>query len=184
MCDKDAWMTRRSKIILATSTTVLLTLAVVTGWMWKTRGPVLKEIALNLRAGAQSRHAEKPFERFLELRYGPLTEATNREKAFLGFFDPNHIQGMHRLVKYMNEGERKTNIMATAHWVAHYRETMSDAEKAALASWVQSAEGRSNVRQASAVFRSRDVAYRSETEPVIKELLTTLAALQQETVSP
>ena len=34
----------------------------------------------------------------------------------------------------------------------------------------QSDEGRASLQQASAVYRSRDVGYRSATEPVVKEL--------------
>lgn len=157
---------------------VILT-GVTAAWLWNSRGPVIREVALDLRAGAQARHAEKPFERFLELRYGPMTEATNRQAAFLGFFDPDHLEGMYRLVRYMTPAERQTNISATATWLASYRQTMTDAERQALTDWLLSAEGRANVQRASALYRSRDVGYRSSTEPVIRELMTTLAELQQ-----
>lgn len=149
-------------------------------WIWKSRGPVIRSIALDLRAGAQARHAEKPFERFLELRYGPMTEATNRQEAFLGFFDPNHVEGMYRLVRHMTPGERQKNIHATSNWLANYRATMTDGEKQSLADWLGSTEGRANIQRSSALYRSRDVGYRAETEPVIRELMTTLAELQQQ----
>lgn len=158
---------------------LLVVLAAAGAWIWKARGPLLQEIALDLKAGAQARHSEKPFEQFLEIRYGPMTDPANRQKAFLGFFDATHIEGMHRLVGYMNGGERQTNIAATAEWIGGYRSNMTAAEREALATWVASPDGRARVQRASAIYRSRDLAYRAATEPVIRELMTTLALLEQ-----
>src|SRR6185369_9651113 len=103
----------------------------------------------------------------------------NRQTAFLAFFDANHLEGMHRLVGYMNEGERRTNIAATAQWIANYRATMTDGEKEALADWMQSEQGRSTLQRASAIYRTREVNYRVATEPVITELMTTLGRLRK-----
>jgi len=171
-------MTRKKKILVSLGVAFVVAGAAA-GWMWKSRGPLVKEVALDLKAGAMSRHAEKPFERFLEIRYGPLNEPANRQKAFLGFFDPTHLEGMYRLVGYMRDGERETNIAATAEWLAQYRQSMSEAEQQALGDWVRSAKGRAEIQRASALYRSRDMAYRAATEPVIRELMTTLATLQQ-----
>lgn len=178
-------MTRKTKAILWRSAGGLLLITACAGvWIWKTQGPVLREVAKDIRAGVKSRHAEHPFESFMQYRYGPMTEATNRQKAFLGFFDPAHMEGMYRLVRHMKPEEKQKNIGASAAWIAHYREHMTPAEKEALADWLQSENGRATLQQASALFRSRDVAYRSATEPVIKELMTTLASLRHEAVAP
>lgn len=178
-------MTRKTKTILWRSAGGLL-LAVLGGgaWIWHSHGAVLREVAKDIRAGIKSRHAEHPFESYMEHRYGPMTEATNRQKAFLGFFDAAHMEGMYRLVRHMKPEERQKNIAASADWIAQYRETMTPAEKEALADWLQSDGGRATLQQASALFRSRDVGYRSSTEPVIKELMTTLAGLRRESVTP
>ncbi len=174
-------MMTRKRTVASLIGLVLIVSTVVACWAWKTRGPILKEVALDLKAGARARGAEKPFERFLELRYGPMNEPANRQKAFVGFFDPNHVEGMHRLVGYMKPSERQTNIAATAEWLANYRQAMTDMEQQSLADWLRSEEGRANIQRASALYRSRDVRYRSATEPVIRELMTTLAELQQNT---
>ena len=38
--------------------------------------------------------ATQPVEKFLELRYGPLTDPANRQRAFLDFFNIGHIKGL------------------------------------------------------------------------------------------
>ncbi len=172
-------MKRRTKIILSIVGAVLFLGTAGAVWLWTARGPVLRDIALNIKAGVQSRHAAKPFERYLELRYGPMNEATNRQKVFTGFFDPTHIQGMHRLVSHMKDAERQKNIAATAEWLANHRQAMSEPEKQALADWLRSDEGRQDIQKASALFRSQDIHYRAATEPVIRELMTTLATIHQ-----
>ncbi len=177
-------MTRKWKITLRISATVVLMVVAVAAWAWKTRAPIIREIALDLKAGAGARGAQKQFERFIELRYGPMDDPANRQKVFLGFFDTNHIEGMRRLVGFMKPAERQTNIAATADWIANYRDKMSAQEREALASALLSEEGRARIQRASALYRSRDIAYRSATEPVIRELMTTLTALQGGTNAP
>ncbi len=171
-------MKRKTKIVLSICAGAVLVAAVGAGWLWKTRGPLLKEVAVDLKAGAMARHAENPFERFLELRYGPMTNAVNRQRAFLGFFDQEHQEGMRSLVRYMSQEERQKNISDTAAWIARYRTTMTPAEKESLANWLLSDEGRVRLQKAASMYRGRDLAYRSATEPVIQELMTTLAGLQ------
>ena len=173
-------MTQKTKIVVWIGASVVLVAAIGAGWIWKTRSGLVKEVALDLKAGAMSRHAENPFERFLELRYGPMTEPINRQKAFLGFFDADHMEGMRRLVGYMKPGERETNIAASARWIANYRESMSDPEKQSLAEWLHSEQGRVTLQRSSALYRSRDVWYRASTEPVIRELMTTFTMLHQQ----
>ena len=171
--------TRRRRLIRTIGGGIVVALAVMGAWIWNTRAPLLKEVALDLRAGAQARGAEKQYERFLELRYGSMTNPANRQKVFLGFFDTNHLEGMYRLVRFMDAGERKTNIAATAEWLADYRDSMTPAERDALVDWMKSPEGLANIQRASAIYRSRDIKYRAATEPVIRELMTTLAELRQ-----
>ena len=173
-------MLTKKKVFLSLGAGVALFAAASGVWIWKTRGPVLRSIALDLKAGAKARHAEKPFERYLELRYGTPTNPANRQKAFLGFFDPNHLEGLYRMNGYMKPDERQTNIAASAQWIASYRDTMSDAEREGLAAWLQSEEGRASLQHASGLYRSRDVAYRAATEPVIRELMATLASISKQ----
>lgn len=173
-------MTRKWKVTLSITGGLLLVALAGGAWVWKTRAPLLREVALDLKAGAGARGAEKQYERFLELRYGSMTNPENRQKVFLGFFDTNHLEGMYRLVKFMKPNERTNNIAATADWLASYRENMTSAERDQLISWMKSPEGLKEIQRASAIYRSRDIGYRSSTEPVIRELMTTLAELRQE----
>jgi hypothetical protein len=175
-----ARMTRKKRIVLSTLAVVAILGGATAAWTWKTRGPILREVAQDLRAGARSRNAEKPFERFIELRYGPMTEPENRRKAFVGFFDPMHMEGMFRLVGFMTEGERRTNIAASAEWIARYRESMSPEEKQALAIWLNSPGTQADLQRASGLYRSRDIRYRAANEPVISELMTTLSLLRNQ----
>lgn len=147
--------------------------------VWKTKGPVLQSLAQDLKAGAMARHAPVPFDRFMEIRYGPMTETSNRERAFLSFFDATHIDGLHRLVTYMKPAEQQANIAATAKWIAHYRETLSPAEKESLRSMLASDSGQLRVKQATAKYLSQDAHYRAATAPVIAELMVTLDRVQK-----
>ena len=137
------------------------------------------EVVQDIRAGLAARHAPQPVERFLELRYGPLTESANRQKAFLDFFNAGHIEGLHIIVTHMQDGERQTNIAAMARWVAEYRRTMSAKEKQALNDRLSTAEGRRMLRQATAQYLRQDVHYRAATAGVITELMTTVVAVQK-----
>ena len=137
------------------------------------------EVVQDIRAGLAARHAPQPVGRFLELRYGPLTEPANRQKAFLDFFNVGHIEGLHIIVTHMQDGERQTNIAAMARWVAEYRRTMSAKEKQALNARLSTAEGRRMLRQATAQYLRQDVHYRAATAGVITELMTTVVAVQK-----
>jgi len=137
------------------------------------------EVVQDIRAGLAARHAPQPVERFLELRYGPLTESANRQKAFLDFFNAGHIEGLHIMVTHMQDGERQTNIAAMARWVAEYRRTMSPKEKQALNARLSTADGRRRLRQATAQYLRQDVHYRAATAGVITELMTTVVAVQK-----
>jgi hypothetical protein len=137
------------------------------------------EVVQDIRAGIASRHAPRPVERFLELRYGPLTEPANRQKAFLDFFNVGHIEGLQIITRHMQGQEQKSNITAMAQWVENYRSTMTPGEKQVLSEFVQSAPGRKALQQAASQYLKQDVHYRSATAPVIEQLMTTLAAVQK-----
>jgi len=172
-------LTWRAKIIVWVGVVglALLTLAVVL-WIRTFHRYTPMEVVQDIRAGLAARHAPQPVERFLELRYGPLTEPANRQKAFLDFFNVGHIEGLQILVVHMHSAERQTNIAAMANWVAEYRRTMSPEEKQALKARLSTANGRQMLRQATAQYLRQDVHYRAATAGVIRELMTTVAAVQ------
>ncbi len=136
------------------------------------------EVVQDIRAGLAARHAPQPVERFLELRYGSLTQPANRQKAFLDFFNVGHIEGLQIIVAHMQDGERQTNTAAMARWVAEYRRTMSPEEKQALNARLSTADGRRMLQQATAQYLRQDVHYRAATAGVITELMTTVVAVQ------
>ena len=173
-------LTRRTKIIAwgAVVGIALLTLGVVL-WIRTFHRYTPMEVVQDIRAGLAARHAPQPVERFLELRYGPLTEPANRQKAFLDFFNVGHIEGLHIIVTHMQAAERQTNIAAMAQWVAQYRRTMSPEEKQALNARLSTADGRRMLRQSTAQYLSQAVHYRAATAGVIRELMTTVVAVQK-----
>ena len=133
----------------------------------------------DLRAAIAARHDPKPVEKFLELRYGPLTEPANRQKAFVEFFNVGHIEGLHLIVTRMPAERREGSIRGMAQWVAQYRQTLSPEEKQSLRDYLNSDTGRLTLRQATAKYLSHDVRYRSARSPVIEELMATLAEVQK-----
>ncbi len=148
-------------------------------WIWRFRTYTPVAVAQDIRAAIQARNDPQPAVRFLELRYGPLTEPANRQKAFLDFFNVDHMEGLHRIVNHMQGAQRLTNIAATAQWIAEYRRTMSRDEKESLRTHLNTAAGRATLQNATAAYLKRDVEYRSATAPVIAELMATLAAVQK-----
>ena len=140
------------------------------------------ELMQDVRAGIAARHISDPdqrFEKFLEGRYGPLTDPANRQKAFLDFFNIDHIRAMQLMVKHSPENMRQANIDASAKWVEHYRQSLSAQERADLSGRLQSPEGRSMLQKATAQYNSQDVQYRGQTAPVISQLLKTIGSLQK-----
>ena len=134
---------RRTKIVLWVGAVglALLTLGAAL-WVRRFQRYTPVEVVQDVRAGIASRHAPRPVERFLELRYGPLTEPANRQKAFTDFFNVGHIEGLQIITTHMKDGEREKNIAAMAQWVADYRRTMSPEEKQSLNTYFQSGAGR------------------------------------------
>jgi hypothetical protein len=148
-------------------------------WMFWFQSYTPAEVAQDLRAGLLARHAPRPVERFLEIRYGPLTNLANRQKAFLDFFNPGHIQGLQIMTSHMEESERRTNITAMAEWIAQYRNTMSLEEKLALRACLATGPGRQALQQATSQYLQQDVYYRAATAPVIEQIMSTVVYAQQ-----
>ena len=170
----------KAKVIWFASLSALLLIALGTVlWVRRFHQYTPAEVLQDVRAGVAARHAARPGERFLELRYGPLSESANRQKAFLDFFNVGHIEGLHLLVNHMEDGERRTNINAMAGWVAGYRRSLSREERAALSARLSTPAGQAMLRQATARYLRQDVYYRAETAPVITELMATLAEIQK-----
>ena len=173
-------MTRKTNIFLWTGGVALAGMALgVVWWVRHFHSYTPIEVAQDLRAAVASRNAPRPVERYLELRYGPLTEPANREKAFLDFFNVGHIEGLQVLVKRMPESRRSGSIAGMAQWVADYRKNLSPEEKEALGAYLRTDAGRLTIQQASAKYLSQDVYYRAATAPVIRELMATLAEAQK-----
>ena len=123
--------------------------------------------------------ADARFHKYLENRYGSLEDPVHREKAFEDFFNRNHIKTLQLIVQHSPPDQRQANIMATARWLAHYRQDMSAQEKADLANYFQSEAGQAALQGATAQFLSQDPEYRSATTPVINQLMTTLTGVKQ-----
>jgi hypothetical protein len=131
----------------------------------------------DIRAGIAARHIQDPDKRllkYLDARYGPMSAAANRQRAFLDFFSVDHIKGLQLLVRYSPPAQRQANIDAMARWVAGYRVSLTPDERAALNARLQSAQGRAMLRRATAQYNAEDVQYRGATAPVISQLLRTI----------
>lgn len=164
---------------------VAVTLLVVTllggALAYKIRRSIPPGMEQDIRAGLVARKIKDPDQRlarYLELRYGPLTDPANRQKAFLDFFELQRIEALQLLVKHSPEAHRQANIDAMARWVAEYRTTMTPAERTALRAKFQTPEGAGMMRKATAQYNSQDVQYRGMTAPVISQLLNTIASVQ------
>lgn len=173
-------MTRRSKRIWTTAVTTLLIL-IAGAWWWRRQfhhyTPV--EAVLDIQAAIGAKNAPHRVERFLELRYGAMNQAENRRKAFLDFFNIGHIEGLYTIVGAMPGDQRTTDISAMASWVAGYRQTMSADEKATLREYFQSNDGKAQLQDATAAYLKKDAVFRANTADVIRELMTTIATVQQ-----
>ncbi len=131
----------------------------------------------DIRAGIAARHIQDADERllkYLDVRYGPMSDPANRQRAFLDFFNVDHIKGLQLLVRHSPPAQRQANIDAMARWVAAYRTSLTPGERAALNARFQSAQGRAMLRRATAQYNAQDVEYRGATAPVISQLLRTI----------
>lgn len=135
----------------------------------------------DLRAGLAARGVTDPDKRllrYLEERYGPMSDPAHRQEAFLDFFNAEHIRALQLLVKHSPEAHRQDNIDAMARWVECYRASLNPEERAALRAQFQTQEGQALLKQATALYNSQDVRYRGSTAPVISELLRTLHQIE------
>jgi hypothetical protein len=136
----------------------------------------------DIRAGLAARPLKDPdarLHKYLEGRYGPMSEATNRERVFVDFFNPERIKTLQFLVQHAPEEQRQANIDAMSRWLAGYRAGLTSAERAALNARFQQPEGRALLSRATAQYNAQDVHYRGQTAPVISELLRTLNEVEQ-----
>jgi hypothetical protein len=171
--------TRRKQVRWAALTGLLIVALGVVLWIRRFHHYTPIEAAQDLRAAAASRTAPRPVERFLELRYGTLTDPANRQKAFLDFFNVGHIEGLYLVVDRIPAERRNLAIGGMANWIESYRNTMTPEEKESLNAYLRSEAGRATLQRATARYLQHDVRYRSDTAPVIAELMATLAAVQK-----
>ena len=167
------------KVLWVCAAGIALIALAVTLWVRRFHQYTPVEALQDLRAAAQVGHAPRPVERFLELRYGPLSDPANRQRAFLDFFNVGHIKGLQILARGMGSEQRKASTAAMAQWVADYRTTLTPQEKQSLGAYVRSDAGRANLQQATAQYLRQDARFRASTAPVIQELMTTLATVNQ-----
>jgi hypothetical protein len=175
--------TGKFKIFIWTCVFGLLTLALA-GLVWVRvlhhypSAGLMKDV----RAGIAARQIKDPdarLKRYLEQRYGPMSDPANRQKAFLDFFNTEHIRSLQILVKHSPPEQRQANIKATADWIAGYRSSMSPEERADLRDQLQTEAGKAMLRQATAEYNSQDIYYRGNTVPVISQLLTTIHEIEK-----
>jgi hypothetical protein len=136
------------------------------------------EALRDLQAAARVGPSARPVERFLQLRYGPMSNPANRQKAFLDFFNIGHIKGLNILVSRTAPGQRQANIDAMGQWVANYRSRLTPEDKAALGAYLRSDAGHATLRQAAEQYLREDVHFRARTAGVVQELLTTVATVR------
>jgi len=170
---------RRVLGTIAAVALVVLALA-ATWWLRRFRTYTPAAAILDLQAAARVQDAPRPVERFLELRYGPLTEPGNRQQALKDFFDVGHIEGLYLIAGYLPPAKKRDRIDATSRWIASYRETMSPQEQAELQQYFASDAGRARIRAATVQYLKKDARFRAETAVVIEELMLTLDAIQRQ----
>ena len=177
-------MKRRAKRILwcAALATLVLAGLVTVLWVRTFHHYLPRELMKDIRAGLAARDLREPearVEKFLEARYGPLTDPANRQRAFLDFFDVDHINGLNFIVNHSPPAQKQANTQAMAQWIANYRSAMSLEERTGLQVRLNSDTGQAMLRQATAQFLSQDVYYRGAQKAVVQELMVTLADLRR-----
>ncbi|MFN3410293.1 MAG: hypothetical protein ACK45B_14965 [Limisphaerales bacterium] len=172
-------MTRRAKKVFW----ILAVLAAVGGlatvlWVRKFGRYTPIEAVLDLQAAAKVRHSPQPVWDFMEARYGPMTDPANRQRAFLDFFNPGHIEGLHMIVNRAPPEEAQAHIQAMADFIARYRREMTPAERAALGAHFRTQSGQAALQRATTKFLNTDVRFRASTSRVIAELMTTVDSVR------
>ncbi len=178
-------MKRRARkfLLFGGLVTLVLTGVATALWLRTFHHYLPKELVKDIQAGLAARGVAEPearIEKFLQARYGPLTNPANRQKAFLDFFDVDHIKGLNFIVSHTPAAQKHIHTQAMAQWIANYRGTMSLEERAALQARLNSDVGQVMLRQATAQFLSQDVYYRGAQKAVVQELMLTLADLRKQ----
>lgn len=174
-------ISRLMKLSWAGAAGVLLLVLAVVFWQRRFHSYTPLDAVYDLRVAVQvlRENPADPVLRFLELRYGAMTEPANRVHAFQDMFNVGHIEGLYLLWHNEKDTERiKTSIAGTLETFAKWRSIMSPEERQTLATYFHSPAGRAQVQQATACYMGKDVRFRSVSAPVIKELLTTLTDTQ------
>ena len=141
------------------------------------------ELLPDIRAGLAARKIADPDARlgkFLELRYGSMSDPANRQKVFLDFFNIDHIKALQLMVRHSPPAQRQASIRAMARWIENYRQSLTPAESAALKTHFESPEGQASLKRATTQYNSQDVQYRGQTAIVISQLLQTIAAAHKQ----
>lgn len=165
---------RRLVLKWLTVSILLAALGLLAFWVSPWRPRLSEGLKADLRAAFKLRHTPHPARQFLALRYGSLDDPANRQKAFLGFFDLERIEGMHRIVELMPADKRDQNIADMAGWIADFRNGLSTGDRAALGAYLNSPAGVQMIQRATSAYLQRSVEYRSATAPVIVELMSTI----------
>lgn len=174
-------ISRKKKLAWASAVAVLLMVLAIVLWQRRFHSYTPLDAVYDLRAAVQVLRENPPDRvlRFLELRYGAMTEPANRVHAFQDMFNVGHIEGLYLLWHNEKDTERiNTTIAGTAETFAKWRGIMSPEERQTLATYFHSPAGRAQVQQATAFYMGKDVRFRSVSAPVIKELLTTIGNTQ------
>lgn len=173
-------MIRRTKVLIGSGSIVLLlTAGAVAWWIHHFHRYTPAEIALDVRAALAVRRRQHPAVQFLETRYGPLKEPQNRQRAFLDFLNPGHIQGLQLIVSHARPEEQRNGIQDMAQWISQYRQTMTSQEKQALGAYFSSPQGSAQLQQATGFYLKQNVQYRAQVAVVISELLMTISSVQR-----
>lgn len=182
---ENAMISRKKKIGLAGG--LLALLAVLSAFLWiRTLGSytpaaayrdvrAAMQVSAELKAGKD----ERPVERFLEIRYGPLADAGNYQAALRDFFNMDHIEGLYLVMKRLSQEDRQACLAEMAALISKRRQTMSAEEKEALRTYFDSAEGKAMVRQSTLGYLRKDSRFRTEAAPVVAQIMTTLSAIQK-----
>ena len=138
------------------------------------------EVFKDVRAGLAAKNIPQPKERvetFLTVRYGPLTEPANRQRAFLDLFNVEHTRALDFISGHSPSSQKEADTQAMADWIAHYRKTMSKEERAALRACINSEAGRNMLKRSTADYMAHEESIRKAQKPVMTELTTTLTSL-------
>jgi hypothetical protein len=173
---------KRTTIILLVAGLVVLALVGAGSIFWaRTFGHYSpREVFKDVRAGLAAKNVPQPKERvetFLTVRYGPLTEPANRQRAFLDLFNVEHTKALDFISGRTPASQKEADTQAMADWVARYRKTMSKEERAALRACINSAAGKNMLQRSSAHYMAQEESIRKAQKPVMTELTTTLTSL-------